>query len=91
MAVGKPVICVDLGGPGFRVTGETGVKVPPGSREEVVGGIAQALTALASDAVRRAAAGEAGVRRVTSMFTWEQRAAFFDGLYRECVEGEASR
>ncbi len=49
MAAGKPVICVDLGGPRMHVTEDCGVKVAPLSPEQVVGDLAAALERLCRD------------------------------------------
>ena len=34
MAAGKPVVCMDLAGPGMHVTEECGIKIPPRSPDE---------------------------------------------------------
>ena len=43
MAAGRPVICLDLGGPGSQVTDEVGFKIPAHSPEQCIEGIAQVM------------------------------------------------
>src|SRR5208337_4499961 len=49
MAAGRPVVCLDLGGPALQVTEDTGIKVPATSPEQVVSDLATAFYKLASD------------------------------------------
>src|SRR5205085_1454539 len=60
MAAGRPVICLDLGGPALQVTEETGIKVPAIAPEQVVHDLAAALSRLASDPALRVRLGQAG-------------------------------
>ena len=39
MAAGRPVICLDLGGPAVQVTQETGFKIPATTPEESIQGL----------------------------------------------------
>ncbi|MCU0527265.1 MAG: glycosyltransferase [Elainella sp. Prado103] len=43
MAAGRPILCLDLGGPGVQVTGETGIKVPAHTPEQAVKDLATAM------------------------------------------------
>src|SRR5205823_11967821 len=43
MAAGRPVICLDLGGPALQVTPDTGIKVPAPAPEQVVHYLAAAF------------------------------------------------
>ena len=47
MAAGKPVICLDLGGPGEQVTRETGFKIPALDPDQAVKDMARAMAVLA--------------------------------------------
>jgi glycosyltransferase involved in cell wall biosynthesis len=68
MAVGKPVIASDIGGPREQIDdGVTGVLVPMGDAEALSG----AISALLKDPDKRASLGRAAVCRVTSDFTSE--------------------
>lgn len=71
LALGRQVLCLDWQGPGMIVTEDCGVKIPPGSRDVVVRGFADAICDLAG---RRAKWGEiqdAAVARAGE-FTWER-------------------
>jgi glycosyltransferase involved in cell wall biosynthesis len=43
MGCGVPVVCLDCGGPRMAVKDGCGIRVPPGSRREVVAGLAAAI------------------------------------------------
>jgi len=82
MAGGKPVICLDLGGPGALVTGETGFKIPALKPDQAVQGIARAMAVLAKDPRVRARMGRAGKELVASTYAWEQKGELVRALYR---------
>ncbi len=73
MAVGRPVICLDLAGPALQVTSETGIKIPAISPKQVIHDLAAALTRLSADAALRARMGSEGRRRARQCFTWESK------------------
>jgi len=73
MAARKPVICLALGGPGVNVTSDTGTVVPAVSPQQVVDDIAIAMLKYASDSAFLTQQGEAGLRRVRAVFTWEHK------------------
>jgi glycosyltransferase involved in cell wall biosynthesis len=81
MASGRPVICLDLGGPAVQVTDETGVRVPAISPAQVVTDLAAAMERLGSDPALRLRMGNAARRRVHEHFDWGKKAAFMMGLY----------
>jgi glycosyltransferase involved in cell wall biosynthesis len=71
MAAGRPVICLDLGGPAVQVTAETGIKIPAYHPQQAVTGIANAMHRLATDAILRQRMGQAGRQRVREQFAWD--------------------
>jgi len=73
MAAGRPVICLDLGGPAVQVTEETGFKIPAHDPDQVVREMAIAMTQLANDPTLRARLGLAGRQRVNELFNWETK------------------
>jgi glycosyltransferase involved in cell wall biosynthesis len=83
MAQGKPVVCLDLGGPGEIVDAESGFKIHPGEPSQVVSELAAALDKLAASPSLRQAMGEAGRLRVHEQFDWEKRGERMMQLYRE--------
>jgi len=73
MAAGRPVICLDIGGPGVQVTAATGVKVAADSPERAVAALADAMVLLAGDPDLRARMGQAGRQRVHRDFDWDRK------------------
>jgi glycosyltransferase involved in cell wall biosynthesis len=82
MAAGRPVICLDLGGPALQVTADTGIKIKPENPEQVVEDLARALTTLVTDRKRCVRMGEAGRRRVHEYFNWDKRGPLMTATYR---------
>ena len=82
MAAGRPVICLDLGGPGLEVTENTGIKVPATSPEQVVQDLAEAFCKLASDPDLRARLSLGARKRVEEHFNWEKKGLFMTKLYQ---------
>ena len=72
MAAGRPVICLDLGGPALQVTAATGIKIPAITPEQVISDIAAALERIATDAPGRALLGQAGRARIEQEFNWKK-------------------
>lgn len=68
MALGKPVVCLDLGGPALQVTSETGIKVAAISPNQAVCDIADAMQVLTSREELRRMLGVAGLRRFRDEF-----------------------
>jgi glycosyltransferase involved in cell wall biosynthesis len=81
MGAGRPVICLDLGGPAFHVTDETGIKVPATSPQQAVSDLADAMLRLVHDPALRFRLGQAGRRRVAAQFDWDQKGIFMANLY----------
>jgi glycosyltransferase involved in cell wall biosynthesis len=90
MAAGRPVICLDLGGPGVQVTEETGVKITADRPEQAVNDLAKAMTYLASDPELRKKMGEAGQKRVRENFSWESRGRQLAQLYEQLAGSDQS-
>ena len=86
MSHGMPVICLDRGGPGLFVLQEkTGIKVPDGSLEQVLDGLADAIRKYDGNRELVAIHGAAARQHVEAEFTWPYRAKQMDAIYREAV------
>ncbi|KAB8320258.1 glycosyltransferase family 4 protein [Tolypothrix campylonemoides VB511288] len=83
MAAGRPVLCLDLGGPAIQVTEQTGFKVPAHTPEQAVRDLSKAMVCLAKNSDLRVKMGEAGRTRVSEMFDWEVKASHLAQLYEE--------
>jgi glycosyltransferase involved in cell wall biosynthesis len=85
MAAGRPVICLDLGGPAVQVTPATGFKIPAIDPDQAVGGLAAAMTSLAHDPELRSQMGRAGRQRVDRLFNWETKGQFLTDVYEKIL------
>lgn len=81
MAVGRPVLCLDLGGPAVQVTSETGIKVAAHTPEQAVRDLALAMTLLAKDPELRQRMGQAGQERVSNYYSWQIKGEYLTKLY----------
>lgn len=90
MAAGRPVLCLDLGGPAVLVTEETGFKIPAHTPDRAVRDLAEAMTRLAKDPELRVRMGKAGHRRVNELFDWEAKGRLLAQLYEEILSQRKS-
>jgi glycosyltransferase involved in cell wall biosynthesis len=91
MAAGRPVICLDLGGPGVQVTAATGYKVAPTTPIAAVTAMAQAMRALAQDEPLIHQMGQAGKLHVKENYCWQSREVWLNDLYDQVVADYARR
>lgn len=91
MAAGRPVICLDLGGPAVQVTEETGFKVSAQDPEAAIKGIAAAMTCLAKNPELCLSLGKAGRNRVKEKFSWAVKGHDLVQVYEEILIATATR
>jgi glycosyltransferase involved in cell wall biosynthesis len=82
MALGLVPVVADYAGPAEIVTDATGVRVPLGTRAELIRGFADTLTQLADRPASLRAIGERARARVLSLFTWAAKARQTAEIYR---------
>lgn len=75
MAAGRPVICLDLGGPAVQVSAETGIKVAAHSYGQATRDLACAMQKLAGDRLLLAQMGQAAKDRAQIHFSWASKCA----------------
>ena len=85
MAARRPVVALNLGGPGLQLTPETGIAIDAVRPEQVVDDLATAFRQLAADRDRRLRMGAAGRQRVEARFTWEALIADTLRVYDELL------
>jgi len=85
MAAGKPVICLDLAGPGMHVTEECGIKVSPRSVGQAVCDTAAALNRLYRDEELRSRMGRAARERAEQVYHWDRLAERVQEIYRHLL------
>jgi glycosyltransferase involved in cell wall biosynthesis len=82
MATGKPIICLDLGGPAAQISADTGCKVLAENPEQAVCALSAAMVRLAGDKTLCKQMGKAGQQRVRAYYSWEAKAERFANIYK---------
>ncbi len=83
MAAGRPVICLDLGGPAAQVNSETGIKVSAFHPAQSVNELSAAMVHLATNHHLCLHMGRAGQQRVRDFYSWEAKGKQFASIYEE--------
>ena len=83
LAAGRPVICLDTGGPALQVTDQCGFKAPVTSVETALRFMAGAMTQLYDNPELRLRMAEAARHRVQTEFHWTHKAEKMNALYQE--------
>lgn len=87
MAVGRPVLCLALGGPACQVTQATGIQVPAESPDTTVRDLAAAMVRLAQNPELRIQMGKAGRQRIEEVYSWEVKGQQLAQLYVDLLCG----
>ena len=85
MAAGRPVICLDLGGPAIQVTEATGFKIDAQTPQQAVTDMAEPMIKLARDRELVRNMGRAAQQQVSQNFSWSVFGERLDRLYLEVV------
>jgi len=85
MSAGKPVVCLDTGGPGMHVTDECGIKITPISAEASVHELAEALILLYIDEELRLKLGKAAMERARQLYHWDSLGERLMDIYQQVV------
>jgi glycosyltransferase involved in cell wall biosynthesis len=88
MATGRPVVCLDTGGPGMHVTEHCCVKVPPLSPQQAVRDLAAALERLYLDRGLRLKQGQAARERAEQAYHWYRLGERLMEIYRRALPHE---
>ena len=91
MAAGRPVICLDVGGPRELTTDDTAFRIGVGHPREAVSGIARAMVMVATDRALLARMGRAARTRAASDYLWRTKGRVLDGLYRRVCDPSLQR
>ncbi len=81
MAAGRPVICLDTGGPGLQVTSDVGIKIRPESPNQTIGEMSKAMYTLATNKEYVSRLAIAAHHHVNRNFNWEKRGPVLARLY----------
>ena len=85
MACGLPCIVVNYGGIGEYVTAETGIKLEPLSRSQLVTEVGQAIQTLLQDPERLQQMSEQAIQRAAA-FQWPRKAQQLVDIYAEILQ-----
>lgn len=93
LAAGRPVICLDAGGPGLQVTDQCGFKAPVVSPEQTLASITDAMTALCRNPELRLRMGAAARERARTHFNWAGKAERMNAFYETAMspDGRVNR
>ena len=86
MAAGKPVICLDSGGPGMHVTEGSGIKIRPSYPEDAAHNLADALERLHQDKALRLKLGEAARERAEQVYHWDRLGERLMEVYQHALD-----
>ncbi|MFM2061626.1 MAG: hypothetical protein RLZZ507_1296 [Cyanobacteriota bacterium] len=90
MAAGRPVICLDLGGPAVQVTEETGFKIAADEPYQAVRDLAAAMIHLVKDPELKVSMGQAGRKLVSENYSWQVVGERLHKLYVEIASKKVS-
>jgi glycosyltransferase involved in cell wall biosynthesis len=85
MAMGKPVVCLDIGGPGMHITDAWGIKVAPSGPQQAVRDLAGALERLYLDGELRLKLGQAARERAEQAYHWDRLGERLMEIYQDVL------
>ena len=91
MAMGRPVIATDWGGPHDYLDKTCGILVPPTGRTELIEGFSSAMQRFMDAPAEAHALGKAGRKRVVECFDWEKKIDALLEIYQSALTGAAPR
>jgi len=86
MAMGKPVIATNWGGPADYITVETGILIEPKSKTQMVDGFFEAMLRLLECPELCERMGREGRKRVEQEFDWEKKIDAMEGIYQQAID-----
>ena len=89
MACGLPVICLDCGGPRVAVKDGAGIRIPMGSRGQVIEGLAAALRRYDGDRKLLADHGLAAREVILRDYDWEKKGRQLNAIYLKAAAEKA--
>ncbi len=85
MSMGRPVIAADWGGPADYIDPSCGILVPPAPRHDFSIRLAQSISQLANNPMKRQTMGEAGIRKIREEFDWQKKIEQILQIYRDAL------
>jgi glycosyltransferase involved in cell wall biosynthesis len=81
LEAGRPVICLNTGGPAELVNASCGIRVSVDSKQACIQELSAAMVRLAGDDALRIKMGQAGQQRIEDCFSWKRRAERMSCIY----------
>ena len=89
MSVGKPVVCLAIGGPEMHVDDCTGFKIAATTPEESINGMAEALVRLHNDESLLKLMGESAKEKARDFYLWDRAGDRLKSIYDQIILSEA--
>jgi glycosyltransferase involved in cell wall biosynthesis len=86
LASGRPVLCLDRGGPALQVASDTGFKARSDSPDTAVSDLAAAMMTLAGDPELCLQMGNAARHSVAKQFDWQAKSDFMTQVYMVAIQ-----
>ena len=86
MSVGKPVVCLDIGGPAMHISEDSGIKVPATTPQRTVNDLAAALERLYQDRGLRERMGEAAREKALQVYHWDRAGERLQEIYSRVTD-----
>jgi len=86
MGAGKPVICLDIGGPGYLVDKSSGIKIEVKNRDQVVSDLVKAMCMLIENKLLLKKMGQSAKNKVEKELIWEHKTQIINEIYFEVFE-----
>lgn len=88
MAAGKPVVCLDTGGPGMHISRDCGIKISPRNVKNAPQELAQALENLYLNKDLRLKLGKAGRQKALNQYHWDRLGEQLMDVYCQALNHE---
>lgn len=85
MAASKPVICLDLAGPGFHISKDWGIKIKPDYPNQVISDVSKSLELLYKNKDTAKSIGVAARRRIEDFYLWDKLGDKMYGIYQKAL------
>ena len=84
--MGKPVVCLDIGGPAMHISEDSGIKVPATTPQRTVNDLAAALERLYQDRGLRERMGEAAREKALQVYHWDRAGERLQEIYSRVTD-----
>lgn len=86
MAASKPVVCLDIAGPGLHIDDRCGIKIKPENPEQAVKDMAEALGKLYLNKDLRLQLGAAAGEKAEKNYDWDKLGDKLNGIYKNIFQ-----